>query len=172
MKNVNTWTYGRKTRWYQVSTSCQKWDLLSMGSIVLNSGEMIKGNPNDSNMLIPEKNTEPFRVIIGQMYLVLWFSSILWQLSCFTKTDVLISNNIIYFCILCTFFDLYIVQLKYTTIFIFKDSNRRYHILLLLNIFWNLVITVYFLITFVIILLQTTYFKPEMWCRYSPLKCK
>jgi len=86
--------------------------------------KMIKGNTNDSNMLIFEY-IEDISASIGQMYVFLWFSSCLWNIICLY---IMFSYQTIY-----TFVSFVLLwslncAIKYTTISVFKYLNQRHHI--------------------------------------------
>ena len=86
-----------------------------MGSIVIDSGEMIKGNPNDSNMLISESKIQNTFVYWTDVFIPLILLDFVKDIMFYeNRCSHIKQYNILLYPF--TFLDLYHVQLKYTTI--------------------------------------------------------
>jgi len=85
-----------------------------MGSIVIDSGEMIKVNPNDSNMLISESKIQNTFVYWTDVFIPLILLDFVKDIIFYENRCSHIKQYIRLYPF--TFFDLYTVQLKYTTI--------------------------------------------------------
>jgi len=124
-------------------------------------GTMIKRNQNDINIKLIKgnmlifKNIKDVRAFIGHMLVFLWFSSY------FVKHHMFQENRCSHIKQYLTLYHFYLLwslngAVKvYNHIYIKIFKSKR-HMLMLLYIYWNLIITICFLFTFVILLPKNT----------------